>query len=64
MVFPKPAFEFGALVPLFETHLDAAGIALRYDVTADGTKFFIETMAASSPARLTVWVNWIAGLKK
>jgi serine/threonine protein kinase len=56
--------SFGAPTPLFETHLDAAGVAMRYDVAADGTKFFVETEAASSPARLTVWVNWLAGLKR
>ena len=56
--------SFGSLTPLFETHLDTAGLAMKYDVAADGTKFFVETEAASSPARLTVWVNWLAGLKR
>ena len=57
-------FLFDAPTPLFETHLDTAGVAMRYDVAADGTKFFVETTPASSPARLTVWVNWFAGLKR
>jgi eukaryotic-like serine/threonine-protein kinase len=61
---PKPSFEPGTPVALFDAHLDTAGLAVRYDVTLDGTRFFVETIAASSPARLTVWANWITGLKK
>jgi len=63
-VAPKPLFEAGAPSPLFETHLDTTGIAIRYDVTSDGKRFFVETSAASSPARLTVWSNSLTGLKR
>jgi hypothetical protein len=61
---PKPSFEPGTAASLFETHLDIAGVAFRYDVTSDGTLFFIETNATSAPARLTVWANWLAALRK
>jgi eukaryotic-like serine/threonine-protein kinase len=61
---PKPSFEVGTPVPLFEVHLDDVGIAFRYDVTRDGTRFLVETASLSAAPRLTVWSNWIGGLKK
>jgi serine/threonine protein kinase len=61
---PKPSFEPGSALPLFDLHVDEPGIAMRYDVTRDGTRFLVETAAASSAPRLTVWSNWLAGIKK
>jgi hypothetical protein len=64
---PKPSFEPGAPVPLFETRIgEGAGhVAFQYDVTADGKRFLVATTAAGASAPpLTVVVNWTAGLKK
>jgi Tol biopolymer transport system component len=65
---PKPSFELGAPVPLFESHIidfPTTKGAFQYDVTGDGKRFLVVTKniaAAVSP--LTVVVNWNAGLKK
>jgi Tol biopolymer transport system component/predicted Ser/Thr protein kinase len=66
---PKPSFEAGAPVPLFDAHVAAiAGpesLYWSYDVTADGKRFLVNTdnnLPASPP--LTVVVNWQVGLKK
>ena len=56
---PKPSFETDAAVPLFEAHIDTSTIAMHYDVTSDGTRFFIETKADAAVAPMTVWVNWL-----
>jgi hypothetical protein len=64
---PKPSFEPGAPLPLFDAHMVAAGgfsTFFQYDVTADGKRFLVDTTAASSAPPLTVVVNWTAGLKK
>jgi Tol biopolymer transport system component len=61
---PQPSLELGATVPLFDVHLDEDGIGFRYDVTKDGSRFVVETSAPSVTPRLTVWSNWISGLKK
>jgi eukaryotic-like serine/threonine-protein kinase len=66
---PKPSFEAGAPVPLFDAHMGAiAGPEAHYqyyDVTADGKRFLVNTnnLAVSTPP-LTVVVNWQAALKK
>ena len=69
---PKPSFEAGAPVPLFDAHIVHPNIDvnMEYDVTADGKRFLINTVAgsgggpgAASPP-LTVVTNWTAGLKK
>jgi eukaryotic-like serine/threonine-protein kinase len=65
---PKPAFDFGAPAPLFDSHIavNPSTSAFQYDVTADGKRFLVVTntsVAAASPP-LTVVVNWNAGLKK
>jgi serine/threonine protein kinase len=63
---PKPSFEPGAPLPLFDAHMVAGGFStfFQYDVTADGKRFLVDTTAASSAPPLTVVVNWTAGLKK
>ena len=65
---PKPSFETGAPVPLFEARIAAASpnvAPFQYDVTADGKRFLVDTYSISaSGLPLTVVVNWTAGLKK
>jgi Tol biopolymer transport system component len=70
---PKPSFEAGAPVPLFDAHMAHSGVDVNfeYDVTADGKRFLINTIAgpgggagAASAPPLTVVTNWAAGLKK
>jgi Tol biopolymer transport system component len=49
---PKPSFEPGAPVPLFETRIgEGSGhVAFQYDVTADGKRFLVATTAAGASA--------------
>jgi eukaryotic-like serine/threonine-protein kinase len=61
---PKPSFEPQTPVSLFDVHIDDVGIAFRYDVTRDGSRFLVETASPSAAPRMTVWSNWMAGLKK
>ena len=63
---PKPSFEPGTPVPLFETHIgDGSGhVAFQYDVTADGKRFVVATTVVASAPPLTMVINWTAGLKK
>ena len=66
---PKPAFEAGKPVALFDAHLahDANDAFFQYDVTADGKRFLITTTAgAGGPASppLTAVVNWNIDAKK
>jgi hypothetical protein len=66
----KPSFEPGAPLALFESHIlstPGTSTVFQYDVTADGKRFLVNTVASTqggaSPP-LTVWVNWTAGMKK
>jgi Tol biopolymer transport system component/predicted Ser/Thr protein kinase len=61
---PKPTFEPETPQRLFEAHLVAGG--LEYDVTADGQRFLLNTIAGSSLSAplLNVVLNWDAGLRK
>jgi Tol biopolymer transport system component/predicted Ser/Thr protein kinase len=66
---PKPAFEAAAPQPLFETHLvqsfRSRNGMFEYDVTADGKRFLLNTVAGGTSAPLlNVVLNWDAGLKK
>ena len=64
---PRPSFEAGAPVPLFETHIGegSGNVAFQYDVTADGKRFVVATnTAAAVTPPLTVVVNWTAGFRK
>jgi acid stress-induced BolA-like protein IbaG/YrbA len=57
------SFEVGTVKELFQTQ--STGYGSRYDVSADGQRFLVNTVA-EQPASLpiTVVVNWTAGLKK
>jgi Tol biopolymer transport system component len=63
-----PTFEAGVPKALFQTEIEGGGgvqAVFRYDVSADGRRFLINTVpgqAASAP--VTVVLNWTAGLKK
>jgi Tol biopolymer transport system component len=64
---PKPVFKAGTPVALFDAHMShgPAGVAYEYDVTADGTRFLINTVVGGPSATpLTDVTNWQAGLKK
>jgi Tol biopolymer transport system component len=58
------AFEVGAVRPLFDTR--ASGPGFLYDVSADGQRFLVNTLAeeVSASAPITLVVNWPALLKK
>ena len=66
---PKPTFEAGTPVALFDAHMVHPPIDanFEYDVTADGKRFLINTvagpMAPSSPPLIVV-VNWNMESKK
>ena len=67
---PKPLFDAGIPVPLFESHIFGSANDLndvfQYDVTADGKRFLVIVNAAdavSSPP-LPVVVNWGAAEKR
>jgi serine/threonine protein kinase/Tol biopolymer transport system component len=64
---PRPSFEPGVPEVLFQTKLARPTNPLfEYDVTADGKRFLLDTVAGGlmSAPPLTVEVNWDAGLKK
>jgi hypothetical protein len=62
----KAFIEHGTPQALFETRLARVNPLFDYDVTADGKRFLLDTLAgdSASPAVLNVVVNWDAGLKK
>jgi Tol biopolymer transport system component len=49
--------EFGAARPLFETRA-GRNVANPYDVSADGQRFLVNTLAESDSPTLTLIVNW------
>lgn len=55
------ALELGSLVPLFQTRIVQARLALfQYDVTADGQRFLINSLPREDAAApLTLMVNWM-----
>ena len=56
--------EIGTATPLFETEIDIAS-PNRYDVTADGQRFLINSPVQSSrEAPYNVILNWTSTLKK
>jgi Tol biopolymer transport system component len=66
-VASKPSFEPGAPQPLFEANIAQSPVnnLFEYDVSADGKRFLVNTVAGSTSAPvLTVMSNWEAGLKK
>jgi hypothetical protein len=64
----KPSFDAGRPQPLFDAHLAQVfnDTLLEYDVTADGTRFLLDTAGGNSvsPPQLNVVVNWSSGPKK
>ena len=64
----KPSLDVGVPAALFDSHIEPRGpvdLTWRYDVTADGKRFLVNTTtAAVSHPPLTVVVDWQAGLKK
>jgi len=67
---PKPGFDWGTLVPLFDTHIASTTFtsAFQYDVTKNGKRFLIavagNNVSGSTHPPLNVVVNWNAGLKE
>jgi Tol biopolymer transport system component len=63
---PKPLLKAGAPVALFDAHIVTTNNAFNYDVTGDGKRFLVVTIAgaasstAPSTPPLTVRVNWNA----
>ena len=57
--------EMGTPKPLFQTQVSSFGSPNRYDVSADGQKFLVNsTVQDTSHAPLVVILNWAAGIKK
>ena len=64
-----PKFEAGNPKALFDSRAQNPGTSFpfyRYDVTADGKRFLVNTVASGSecPAPITVVLNWQAGIRK
>ena len=59
----SPTFEHGLPRPLFSTSMSIA-FTRPYDVTADGERFLVNTIAEETTAiPITVVVNWTAALE-
>jgi serine/threonine protein kinase len=54
----------GMATPLFHTQIQSTDIGFQYDVSADGQRFLINTIAPEENSAITVVQNWTAGLKK
>ena len=67
-VAAKPSFDVGQPQPLFEAHLAQVfnDTLFEYDVTADGTRFLLDSVAGNSASapQLNVVINWSSVLKK
>ena len=63
-VKPGAALEFGTPEPLFQTRVSNFTSPNRYDVSADGQRFLVNSSAGESSSAITVILNWAAGLKK
>jgi eukaryotic-like serine/threonine-protein kinase len=57
------AFEVGAVRPLFDTRAITNQRSM-YDVSPDGQRFLVNTLAAAVPAPITLVVNWPALRKR
>jgi eukaryotic-like serine/threonine-protein kinase len=58
-------FEMGTPKPLFQTQVSSFETPNRYDVSADGQRFLINSaVQETSRAPLVVILNWAAGIKK
>jgi len=58
------AFEVGTVQPLFDTRSPPTGLRSSYDVSPDGQRFLVNTLAEEAPGPITLVVNWPALLKK
>jgi len=59
----SPNFRAGAPQELFQMHSVSRPWAKQYAVTADGQRFLVNTLVEdAAPSRITVVVNWAAGL--
>jgi Tol biopolymer transport system component len=66
-VTTNPKFKRGIPKALFQAPISGGANArhvIRYDVTADGKKFLINSAAAEGPSPITVVLNWTGLLKK
>jgi hypothetical protein len=64
-VKPGETFVYGTATPLFQTQVPSAASANRYDVTADGQRFLVNSPAQSGKeAPFNVILNWTSTLKK
>ena len=64
-VKPGETFEYGTATPLFQTQVSNFTNANRYDVTADGQRFLINSpVETSKEAPFNVILNWTSTLKK
>jgi len=58
-------FEMGTPKPLFQTQVSGFASPNRYDVSADGQRFLVNSsVQEQSRTPIVVILNWIAGLKK
>jgi serine/threonine protein kinase len=59
------AFEMGTPAPLFQTQVSNFVSPNRYDVSADGQRFLVNSsVQEQSRAPIVIVLNWAAGLKK
>ena len=58
-------FEMGTPAPLFQTQVSSVSSPNRYDASADGQRFLVNT-TVEEPSRtpIVVILNWAAGIKK
>jgi Tol biopolymer transport system component len=56
--------EISRPAPLFEIAVSGDPRRQQYDVTGDGQRFLVNSIAAESETPVTVVLNWTAGLKK
>ena len=59
------AFQVGAVRPVFSAPVDIDNTFYAYDVTADGQRFLVATVAETTmPSPITVVTNWAAGVNR
>ena len=55
--------KLGSPKPLFQTRIIHVGGHAQFDVSADGKRFLINTLADQNQQPLTIFANWAAKLK-
>ncbi len=58
------SFKAGVPNPLFQTRMRLEGGLYQWDVSADGKRFLIDTLASERSDPITIVTNWQAGLPK